>query len=161
MILALQILLLLVLSLIAYQDVRERMVHWFLFPIAALCMGFLFLHHSGLEQYSVLVSVNLLLVTTVLSILFVYTKYLRGMEFLNVSFGLGDMLFFVAFALGFPTVTFLVLFTGSITFSLFIFLLSKKNKNHENVPLAGLMSFFLIGTYLISSFPSMPSLYIL
>lgn len=155
-----QIIVLLVLGLIAYQDVRERMVHWILFPALALAMGYLYSERIGIHQYALLVFANLLLVTSVLSILYLYTKYLRGMEFLDVSFGLGDLLFFLAFALGFPTLTFLVLFTSSIIFSLSIFLVMKKINVEKNAPLAGLMSFYLIIVYMISFLPSTPSLYI-
>lgn len=148
-----------VLSLIAYQDLKDRMVHWILFPIAAFFMGTLYFTKSGLEQYSLFVIGNLILVITVLSILYMYTKYLRKMEFLDVSFGLGDILFFIAFALGFPTVTFLILFVSSIVFSLLIFLIFNRKGTIENVPLAGFMSIFLIGIYGISFLPKVPSLY--
>tara|TARA_R110002050_G_scaffold215801_1_gene351943 strand:- start:524 stop:985 length:462 start_codon:yes stop_codon:yes gene_type:complete len=151
---------LLVLGLIAYQDVRERMVHWILFPALALAMGYLFSERIGIHQYALLVFANLLLVSSIISILYLYTKYLRGMEFLDVSFGLGDLLFFLAFALGFPTLTFLILFTSSILFSLSIFLGMKKINGEKNAPLAGLMSFYLIIVYMISFLPSTPSLYI-
>ena len=160
MIITTQIIVLLVLGLIAYQDVRERMVHWILFPALALAMGYLYSERIGIHQYALLVFANLLLVTSIISILYLYTKYLRGMEFLNVSFGLGDLLFFLAFALGFPTLTFLVLFTSSIIFSLSIFLVMKKINIEKNAPLAGLMSFYLIIVYMISFLPSTPSLYI-
>jgi len=83
------------------------------------------------------------------------------MEFLNVSFGLGDLLFFYALAFGFPTVTFLVLFVLSILFSLFVFALLKTKKGTETVPLAGLMGLFLTGVLLVSFFPNAPSLYLL
>lgn len=148
------------LGLVVYQDVRERMVHWVLFPILAMAMGYLYSERIGTHQYALMVFANLLLVTSILSILYLYTKYLRGKEFLNVSFGLGDLLFFLAFALGFPTITFLILFTSSILFSLSIFLAMKKINGEKNAPLAGLMSFFLIMIYMISFLPSSPSLYI-
>ena len=160
MIVTTQIIVILVLGLIAYQDVRERMVHWILFPALALAMGYLYSDRIGIHQYALLVFANLLLVSSIISILYLYTKYLRGMEFLDVSFGLGDLLFFLAFALGFPTLTFLILFTSSILFSLSIFLVMKKINGDKNAPLAGLMSFFLIMVYMISFLPSTPSLYI-
>lgn len=137
------------------------MVSWILFPLAGLGMGYLYFIHSDIHVYTVLIFTNLLIVTAVISILYLYTKHLRGMEFLNVSFGLGDILFFVALAVGFPTITFLILFVSSILFSLLIFFVIKNGRDFKNAPLAGLMSVFLIGTYVISSFPAMPSLYYL
>lgn len=103
----------------------------------------------------------MLLISLVVFILFIYTKYVARMKFLNVSFGLGDLLFFYAFAMGFPTVTFLILFVGAILFALGTFLLTKKNEENETIPLAGLMGLFLIVVLILSFFPIAPSLYLL
>lgn len=84
---------------------------------------------------------------------------IRGMKFLNVSFGLGDILFFYAFALGFPTATFLILFVSSILFSLMVSLIQKKKKTESGIPLAGLMSLFLVFAFSIEFLPNLPSLY--
>lgn len=81
------------------------------------------------------------------------------MKFLNVSFGLGDVLFFYAFALGFPTVTFLILFVSSIVFSLMVSLIQKKKNKANGIPLAGLMSLFLAFVLSIEFLPKLPSLY--
>lgn len=102
---------------------------------------------------------NIFMVSSILGILFLYTKFIRGMEFLNVSFGLGDVLFFYAFAMGFPTITFLILFVCSIIFSLTITFFRGKEYNVNGVPLAGLMSLFLIVIFSFGFIPSMPSLY--
>lgn len=148
-------------ALIAYQDLRERAVSWVLFPLVGVLLAYLYLNNTSLGQYSVFVLTNILLVSMMLLILFLYTKHIAKMKFLNVSFGLGDLLFFYAFALGFPTVTFIVLFVGSILFSLTIFLLSKSKQKLDTIPLAGLMGFFLIGVILASFIPNVPSLYLL
>ncbi len=81
------------------------------------------------------------------------------MKFLNVSFGLGDVLFFYAFSLGFPTVTFLILFVSSILFSLMVSLIQKRKNIANGIPLAGLMSLFLVFIFSIEFLPSLPSLY--
>jgi len=148
-------------ALIAFQDFKERMVSWILFPIVGLLLGFLYLWNTSFEQFYPFVCTNMILISGIVLFLFLYTKYVAKMKFLNVSFGLGDLLFFYAFALGFPTMTFLILFVGSILFSLSIFLLSRGKQENETIPLAGLMSFFLIVVVLASLFPDAPSLYIL
>jgi hypothetical protein len=158
----LKIAVVLICALIAFQDFRERAVSWILFPLVGFFLGFLYLNATSFEQYYPFVLANVVLVSGILLILFVYTTYIAKKKFLNVSFGLGDLLFFYAFALGFPTITFLVLFVGSILFSLLAFLFTTtKGKEKETIPLAGLMGFFLIGVVLASFFPNTPSLYIL
>ncbi len=148
-------------TLIAYQDFKERAVSWLLFPIMGILLAFLYLNTTSFEQYTLFVLTNVLLVSGIILILFLYTKHIAHKKFLNVSFGLGDLLFFYAFALGFPTMTFVVLFVGAILFSLIIFLFSKTNTEEETIPLAGLMSFFLMGILLVSFLPNAPSLYLL
>ncbi len=156
-----KILLILSCGLIAFQDFKERSVSWILFPLIGFLLAWIHLNNTSVEQYTVFVSANILLVSTILLILFLYTKHIAKMKFLNVSLGLGDLLFFYAFAMGFPTMTFIVLFVGSILFSLTIFLLSKSKHKFDTIPLAGLMGVFMIGVILASFFPNVPSLYLL
>lgn len=92
-------------------------------------------------------------------ILYLYTKKIAKKKFLNYSFGLGDILFFYAIAIGFPTITFIVIYSFSIIFSLFTFLIFKKSSNFKTVPLAGLMSFFLFFIITYSMLITTPSLY--
>ncbi|TMM52148.1 hypothetical protein FEE95_20895 [Maribacter algarum] len=160
MILLLKITLVLVCALIAFQDFKERMVSWILFPVIGFLLGLLYIWNTSFEQFYPFVFTNMLLITGIVLALFVYTKYVAQMKFLNVSFGLGDLLFFYAFALGFPTITFLILFVGAILFSLIVFLVSKGKQEKDTIPLAGLMGSFLIVVTLVSFFPNTPSLYI-
>ncbi|SNR62945.1 hypothetical protein SAMN04488009_2837 [Maribacter sedimenticola] len=161
MITTVKIALLVILALIAFQDIKDKKVNWVFFPISAIMLFILYQSHSSLQFSFPFLCMNIILITSILGIVFVYTKYIRGMKFLNVSFGLGDVLFFYAFALGFPTITFLVLFTCSIMFSLVISLFNSKDYNITGVPLAGLMSLFLAIILSIDLLPSTPSLYIL
>jgi len=157
----LKLLIILVLVLIALQDLKERAVYWFLFPLVGGLLALLHFGQTSLHQYIIMVGINILLVSLILLILYLYTKLIANQKFLNVSFGLGDLLFFYAFALGYPTYTFLLLFIGSILFSFVVFLVLKSRQNLETIPLAGLMGIFLIGVTVISSFPNVPSLYII
>lgn len=151
----------LVCAVIAFQDFKERMVSWILFPITGVLLALLYIWNTSFEQFYPFVFTNMLLISVIVLVLFLYTTYIARMKFLNVSFGLGDLLFFYAFALGFPTLTFLILFVGSVLFALAVFMLSKTKQDDESVPLAGLMGFFLIVVLLASFFPNAPSLYML
>lgn len=159
MILTTKISLFIVLGLITFQDIREKKVSWILFPITGL-LFFVLYNDKTIIQYSyVFLIINIILTTSILAIVFLYTRIVRGMKFLNVSFGLGDVLFFYAFAFGFPTVTFLILFVLSIIFSLLVSLTQKKENTANGIPLAGLMSLFLVFVLSIDFLPNLPSLY--
>jgi hypothetical protein len=159
LIIVVKIALLLVLALIALQDIKDKKVNWILFPMTAILLFTLYQNSTPLNLSYTFLLMNILMVTSILGILFIYTTYIRGMKFINVSFGLGDVLFFYAFALGFPTITFLILFVCSIIFSLIITLLKTKEYNVPGVPLAGLMSLFLVVIFSFGFVPNMPSLY--
>ncbi|WP_036384449.1 hypothetical protein [Muricauda sp. MAR_2010_75] len=148
-------------SIIAFQDFRERAVLWICFPIVALLLAGIHISHVGTNAFVFFVACNVILVSCVLLILFLVTKYIFKKDFLDVSFGSGDMLFMFAFALGFPTVTFILLFVGSICFSLIAFAFLRLIKKAETVPLAGLMGIYLIAIILLAHLPFSPSLYIL
>lgn len=145
---------------IVFQDFKERKVFWFLLPLAMLLFG---LVHSLQTIESIVffhyALINFLLITCIITILFIHTRFILKKAFLNHSLGLGDILFFYAFGLGFPTITFIVLFVGAIIFSLLVFLLFKKTLKLDTIPLAGLMGFFLVFVILFSLVSKSPPLY--
>lgn len=158
MILLYKIIIILCLGFIFYQDNKSREVYWFLFPLLGTLLCLLFFENSYLNFLVLSMLFNSLLISCVIIILYLYTKLFAKIKFLNHSFGTGDLLFFYAFSFGFPTITFIVLFTFSILFSTLIFFLFKKNK--RTVPLAGYMSLFLLFTFIASLFITYPILYI-
>lgn len=159
--LLLQLLTIMGCGIVAYQDIKEREVMWICFPLIALFMGGVHLYHVGFEGFIFPVFNNIILVSCVLILLWAITKFVFKKKFLNVSFGLGDALFMYAFAMGFPTVTFIILFVGSIIFSLLAFFVLKLITKTETVPLAGLMGIYLIALLLLTFFlPNTPSLYL-
>ena len=146
---------------ICYQDIKERRVYWFFFPWvgSTLCLIY-FMRVADSTVFLLNLGVNLLLVTVLLLLSFLYTRLITKKPFLNYSLGLGDIFFFVAMALGFPIVTFLVLLVNGLLFSLLGFLLMKKQLKLPTVPLAGFMSIFLAIVLVYSTFFTTPSLYI-
>ncbi|WP_163419239.1 hypothetical protein [Flagellimonas sp. HSM57] len=148
------------LTVITYQDFKERKVFWFLFPLAMLLLGLLYyLQVTNASVFLYQILINTILVTSILSILFIYTRFITKKRFLNHSLGLGDILFFYALSLGFPTLTFIVLFVAATMFSLLVFLISKRNLKHKTVPLAGLMALFMVFVMLYDLIFKYPSLY--
>ncbi len=148
------------LLLIFYQDYKSREVYWFLFPFLGMLLSVLFFLNS--HSYFVLLSMlfNSMLVSMIILILYLYTRFISKKNFLDHSFGLGDILFFYAFCLGFPSLTFIVLFTFSILFTTSLYFILKKDKKNKTVPLAGFMSLFLVFIFGISLIIEYPILYI-
>jgi|TARA_R110000851_G_scaffold327695_1_gene497517 hypothetical protein len=140
------------LAFILFQDYRNRQVYTFLFPIFGILGSYLFFLNSKIEYYFFSVCINLGIILIVVLLNYLFAEVVLKMKLLNEAMGLGDIFFFIAFAISFPTVTFINFFVFSILFTFVIhFALSKllKNKNRY-IPLAGYMSLFLMGIYSVS-----------
>ena len=154
-----QLLTILSCTAIAIQDIRERMVYWILFPIMGIFLGWLHLLHTDVNRFIINIGGNVFIMVCLLMILWAYTKFLRKQQFLNASLGLGDVLCFFAFALGFPTVTFIVLLASSLCFSVLSYIVLNYYVDAKTVPLAGFICLFLIGVIVISEVTGFVSLY--
>jgi len=144
---------------IAYQDIKDRMVYWVLFPIIGILLSSLYFKQSEFINFIINIGSNIIIVGIIMLLLWIYTKVLRRQDFLNVSLGLGDILFLCAFALGFPTVTFIVLLASCLCFSVLAFVVLNYFVNARTVPLAGFMCLFLSIILLFSNIPGVVSLY--
>jgi len=135
-------LLLLLLITIFFQDFKERKVSLWIFPLTILLGGYLYYKQTFLQLYAYNLGINLSMLVLLFFIVFLYTKFKLKQSFFS-AIGLGDILFFVVYAVSFPTSTFLVLFSCSLIFALLVFLVLKNNLKHSTVPLAGLQALFL------------------
>lgn len=148
-------------AIIAFQDLKERMVHWILFPVLGILLGWTHFRNTDGNFFWFSLGFNLVIVTALITILWLYTKLIRRKGFLNTSFGLGDILFLYAFALGFPPLSFIVLLAASICFSLLAFVILNYFNKEETVPLAGLMGIFLGVILILNLFTSSFSPYLI
>ena len=141
MITLLNILMIVLLLWIFYEDIKERKITL----ISMLLLLFLgaYLHYEKqiLEVFLINSIVNLTLVVLVVAILWVYSKFRLKSELFKV-FGTGDFLFFLFLAVSFPITTFLVIFSCSLIFSLLVSIVFQKRIKRW-VPLAGLQALFL------------------
>ena len=147
MVLLLKIVLITALFWILLQDVKERQVYWFLFPIAGICCGILHYTSTLPELFAVSVLMNLLFVLLLLSVIFLYARLKLKARFKDV-FGLGDLLLFVCLSVSFSTVSFIVIFISALIFSLLIHLSIRQKESKTSVPLAGYMSVFFICAFM-------------
>lgn len=154
----LRVLLILVFIMVWYQDIKERQVFWVLFVIISGLCGFLFYNSTIPELFFNAILMNLTFVSTLILIVFMYSKLKLKTRFLNVI-GLGDVLLFIGLGFSFSTVSFIVIFISSLFFSLILHLFIKRKSTFNTVPLAGYMSLFFSITYISFWFGWIEGLY--
>ncbi len=159
--LLLKIIIISVLIIIMYQDLKDREVTWFIFPILIGLLGLLHYHHTQRINFLYAILINAGILVVIMGLLYLYTLIKIKRPFFEEVFGVGDLLFFVALAIGFPTMTFIVLFVFSLIFSLLVWLMIKKKAKHNTVPLAGYMSVFLTMTFIMQWITNTLALYLI
>jgi len=146
--------------MILIQDIKERKVYWFLFPIVGLCAGILFYQNTYPQLFYTTVLLNLVFVAILIAIVFLYSKFKLKTTISN-TFGMGDGLLFFALTFSFSSISFIILFVFGLIFSLTLHLILKKNSKHQTVPLAGYLSLFFAVAYLSNWIGILESVYIL
>lgn len=145
---------------IVWQDFKERHVFLGLFVISGISIGTLHYKEAYYQQFFLTTIINLVIICAIVFILFIYSKVMLKKTFKS-TFGLGDFLFFIVLSIGFPTATFLVLFSFSLLFSLLLYVMFKKRLMHKTVPLAGLQALFLIIIFMTNWGFNLESLYVI
>lgn len=140
------------------QDIKERQVYWFLFPIIAICSGILLYKNMLSDLFFLTLSINLIFVLVLFTIVFIYSKF-KLKASIHETFGLGDALFFLAVTCTFSSVSFLILFVFGLLFSLVMHLVLKRNSKYNTVPLAGYLSLFFAIAYLAHWFGFLKTVY--
>jgi len=128
---------------ILYQDIKERSVYWFLFPIVACTTGYLYFTNTFFELFWRTAAMNFGIILLILLVLQTYTTFKLKTN-IKAVFGLGDALLFIALCVAFPVTAFLIFFVCSLLFSLAVHVVLKSNMQEASVPLAGYMSLFFI-----------------
>ena len=149
----LKIIIIVIFGIVLWQDYKERMVHWFLYPFIGV-LGF-YIQKSQIDYTTLFMNslVNITLVTTILIVLYIYSKLILKKKLINESIGIGDVLLFFSLCFCFSIISFLVLFVFSLVFSLFVhFIISQKKTGFKTIPLAGYMSLFFGSVYGASLF---------
>lgn len=135
-----------VLIIIAYQDIKDRVVSWFWFLLLAICLGILHYFNSLFEVFLTHVLINFGFVLFVVLLLFGYIK-LRGKLEFSKAIGTGDIVMFIALSPAMASVSFMVCFVFSILLALVLSLVLNKN-DKKQIPLAGYIAVFFLIIYL-------------
>jgi hypothetical protein len=129
------------LSVILYQDVKHRAIHWLLLPLLFVCG--LYLKFNELSFLSLVY--NALFIILLMGTLLIYLR-LRFGQFVNPlknHFGIGDVLFLFAIIPFFAFPLFMPLFSVGTIFTLIIYLPGYLLKKQKTIPYAGYFALFL------------------
>ncbi|WP_299117808.1 hypothetical protein [uncultured Winogradskyella sp.] len=142
-----KIILVISLFYILLQDIKERKVYWFLFPIVMIVTGVLFYNNTLPELFLVNAMMNSMFIALLFFVMYIYSRF-KLKTSLNQVFGLGDALLFIGLIGSFSFVSFVVVFVFSLVFSLVLHILVKAHQKEKTIPLAGYMSLFFLLTYI-------------
>ncbi len=141
---------------IAFQDIKDKAVSLFLFPLLTICIGLYHYHQSTWELFCIHSIINIIIVSVILLTLYTYIRLRQNHIFFNV-FGSGDMAMFYVLCFSFATVSFVISFVFSIIFSLVLSMLFYKPSSQ--IPLAGHMAIFFLCIFVFNWFGILNHLY--
>lgn len=143
----------LILIAIAVQDFRQRLVFWFFFPILSLLF---FVKNQQLSSFGVGVS-DIVFNFSIIGLILIYLKVFfsirnkKWVKIIDEKIGLGDLLFFASLAFLFPIINFFAFLWLSFVSIVLVYTCARllKLNTSRNIPLAGILSAFLIPIYAV------------
>ncbi len=106
--------------MIFYQDFKDRLVYWWLFPLIAVNYAILHSVQVGFDQFLIHISFSCGMTVLMLGVILIYHKIRFKSFVLTNALGLGDILILFAFALGFSPVSFISLLVFGLLFALLL-----------------------------------------
>ena len=145
-------LLILVLLITVYQDIKQRTIHVAL-PVAIFILAIATNYFVSEINFKDVV-LNILFIVFNITVLVVYfsIKHKKIINPIDTFIGLGDIVFFIAITPLFSLKPFVLFFIGGLVFSLLIHIISNLFTTIKTIPLAGYLSVFLIGYLTIRNF---------
>jgi len=139
-------------AFVFWQDSKDRLVYWFLYPFIGV-LGFA-IQALMTTKYLAAINaiINLCFIFTLLTVGYLYSRFVMRRDFINGTMGLGDILLFIFLCFTFSIVPFMILLVFSMIFSLLLHQYFKNKSEHKNVPLAGYISIFYAAIYFVSFF---------
>ncbi|KAF2518523.1 general secretion pathway protein [Flavobacterium salilacus subsp. salilacus] len=148
----LKVFIILVFLTIFWQDIKERQVYWFLYPVAGIIAFLINVFNTDLTIAVTNTIINIFIAGTILIVGKLYSGIVLKKKFINSSIGVGDILMLVFLSATFATISYIILLVFSLIFSLLMHLIFKKKDTHTTVPLAGYLALFFTTVYSVSFF---------
>ncbi len=145
--LILQLFLLMILVLMAWQDFKFRAIYWWLFPL--LLVGLLWLKIDGGEQatipFNLLTNGLFLSAQFLLLSLYFSIKERKWVNLFKAYFGLGDLLFLLCLTVYFSFLNYILFYIATLFLVILITVLTRllSLKANTTIPLAGWQALML------------------
>lgn len=148
----------LVVSLIflMFQDIKNRKISWpllLVMPVAFFLTGQI---ESFNAEYfgNVLFNVAFVILQLAIAAGYFFLKEKKVKNLINNKLGIGDILFLLSITFIFSKVNFIVFYVSGLLFSMiiYLFLLGLKAVKQKTIPLAGLLSAYLLIVFVCSLF---------
>ncbi|MCB0770942.1 MAG: hypothetical protein KDC00_11115 [Flavobacteriales bacterium] len=146
--LAFRFITLLVLGTIAWEDLRERSIHWWLLPVLAIAMLVPAWVELPMWELGAQMGFNLLFLGMQLGglLLFVVLRNRGWVDPVNRYIGSGDLYFFLVLALGLSSANFVLFYLSGLALCIPAYLLLVKlwPATERTVPTAGFLALYLM-----------------
>lgn len=138
------IILIILLVGISYQDIRSRQIHIFLLSLLLLITVILNYLTKDINYIDTIKIIGFVLIN--ITGLFVYysIKFRQLINPIDKFLGLGDIIFLIAVSPLFTLNKFILFFVTGLLFSLFTHLIIKNFSEKKTIPLAGYLSIYLL-----------------
>jgi Flp pilus assembly protein protease CpaA len=133
---------------LSWQDFRTRRISWWLIPLLAAAFLLAGLQRTPVGEIGKAFALNLvfLFVQLLLVWAWIALRAKKLTNLINTQIGLGDVLFMCCVALAFSTVNFLLFYTLGMVATLFLVVIARflRPKINNEIPLAGALALPLI-----------------
>lgn len=144
MIIILSLILLFVLSLIFYQDIKDRTIHIILPMVLFLVALTINIYSRQLNVYDIFYNCCFILINIIGLVLYFSIKNNKLVNPIDTHIGFGDILFFISITPLFQLKRFVLFFIIGLLFSLLSYGILLLFKKVRTIPLAGYLALFLI-----------------
>lgn len=127
-----------------YTDVKDREIALYTLILLVVTGGFIALKQQSLTTIGLFWILNVVFIGIQYGLLMVYLeiRYKEGRQIFSKWIGLGDLLFFLAISVYYPTNTFVFVYLACLLFSALVFLSLRKYL--KTIPLAGFSALFIL-----------------
>ncbi len=156
MLLAIQIIIVFILLCITWQDFKDRMVYWIMFPIVSALFFLSNIMTTSLAVIIPIILFNLIFTCIQIGLVTLYFS-LKAKQFINITtnyLGWGDLLFLFSLCFLFSPANFIAFYLISLIATLLreVVLNFILNKKVHTIPLAGIQSFLVSVIFCINTF---------
>lgn len=142
-----------VLAAIAWEDLRDRSIHWWLLPLLVLALLPEQLQNHGWQEQVRQSAWSLLFLTLQLGLAVSFVWFRQGATLrIKDLIGLGDVLFLLAVAVCLPTERYILFVLIGLSLCVPLHFLTRRISQHHGstIPLAGLLA-IVLGGWIIAS----------